>query len=329
MIDIKNLKINIEQKILESDNVVIVPHNGIDFDAIGSALGLSLIAKKLKKTSCIVVNDPVYKIEHGVQLIIDEVKKDFTIVNHDKYLKSKTENDLYILTDVNKSYLISVNEEINNPDKVIIIDHHDEDKNTVLSSNKYIDSSVSSASEVVTELLMNSKVKLNPNIADYLLSGIYLDTNKLTKNVSPRTMQITAKLLESGAEMSRVNELFTEDFNSDRRVHNLVNCANFITISLAIVSADEDTEYTKEELAKVADYLLKYKVDGAFAIGRVGENITSISARSKGRIDVGNVMQQLSGGGNKYSAATKLTDCSIEEVTKRLVKVIQPTCYNK
>ena len=195
MIDIKNLKINIEQKILESDNVVIVPHNGIDFDAIGSALGLSLIAKKLKKTSCIVVNDPVYKIEHGVQLIIDEVKKDFTIVNHDKYLKSKTENDLYILTDVNKSYLISVNEEINNPDKVIIIDHHDEDKNTVLSSNKYIDSSVSSVSEVVTELLMNSKVKLNPNIADYLLSGIYLDTNKLTKNVSPRTMQITAKLL--------------------------------------------------------------------------------------------------------------------------------------
>ena len=328
MIDIKNLKVNLEQKILESDNVVIVPHNGIDFDAMASAIGISLIAKKLKKPSCILVNDPVYKIEHGVQLIIDQVKKDFTIIDRDKYLKTKTDNNLFVLTDVNKSYLVSVKEELKNPEKILIIDHHDEDNNTVKSSNKYIDSSISSASEVVTKLLTCGKIKINPNIADYLLSGIYLDTNKLTKNVSSETMMVTAKLLESGADISRVNDLFTEDFNSDRRVHELVNKANFLTFSIAIVAADEDSEYTREELAKVADYLLKYKIDGAFAIGKIGENITSISARSKGQIDVGRVMQEMSGGGNKHSAATKLTDCTIDEVTKRLVKIIQPSCYN-
>ena len=329
MIDIKNLKINMEQKILESENIVIVPHNNIDFDAMASALGISLIAKKLKKQSYILVNDPAYKIEHGVQLIINEVKKDFNIVDKEKYLKNKTLNDLFILTDVNKSYLVSIKEELTNPEKIIIIDHHNEDENTVLTSQKHIDANVSSTSEVITKLLLSAKIKVNPNIADYLLSGIYLDTNKLTKNVSSDTMKVTAKLIELGANITKVNDLFAEDFNSDRRVHELIDRARFLTYSIAIVSADEDSEYTREELAKVADYLLKYKIDGAFAIGKIGENVTSISARSKGRIDVGQVMQQMSGGGNKQSAATKIQDCTIEEASKKLVKIIQPLCYVK
>ena len=45
---IKDLRVNLESKILSSSNVVIVPHNGIDFDAIGSAIGLASIVKRLK-----------------------------------------------------------------------------------------------------------------------------------------------------------------------------------------------------------------------------------------------------------------------------------------
>lgn len=329
MIDVKNLKVNLEEKILEANNVVIVPHSGIDFDAIGSALGLSLIAQKLKKPSCIVVDDPVYKIDHGVQLIIDSVKKDFTIIDRDKYLKTSSNDDLFILTDVNKSYLVSLKDELKNPEKIIIIDHHDEDNNTINANDKYIDSSISSASEIVAKVLCLSKIKLSPEIADYLLAGIYLDTNKLSKNLSPETLKITAKLVEAGADISRVNDLFAEDFNSDRRVQDLVSKAQFLNFSIAIVTADGDTEYTKEELAKVADYLLKYKTDAAFAIGNIGEDVLSISARSKGVINAGKVMQELSGGGNKHSAATKLNECTSEEAYKKLVKVLLPPCYEE
>ena len=35
-------------------------------------------------------------------------------------------------------------------------------------------------------------------------------------------------------------------------------------------------------------------------------------------------MKELGGGGNRYSAATKLTDTNIEEVGKRLIKLIEP-----
>jgi len=331
---IKNLKINMEQKILETENVIIVPHNGIDFDAIGSAIGLSLIAKKMKKPAFIVVDDPLHQIDSGVQLVMEAVKNDFPIINGEKYfqgrsLQANEPNDLFILTDVNKSYLVSIKDELTNPSNIVIIDHHNPDNSTVVAETSYIDPSVSSASEVVAKLLCLYKIKPSPEVANYLLAGIYLDTNKLTKNTSAETMKIVAKLLENGASMNRVTDLFTEDFVSDRRVQELVSKAKISNYSIATVCADSNTEYTKEELAKVADYLLKYKVDAAFAIGNIGQGVISISARSKEKVDVGAVMHELNGGGNQYSGATKLTDCSIEEAEKNLIKILQPPCYIK
>lgn len=325
MEQIKNLKVNLESKILGSNNnVVIVPHIGIDFDAIGSAIGLSLIVKKLKKVPIIVIDDPIYKIDYGVQLIIDEAKNNFQILNREKYLQHQTPKDLFVLTDVNKEYLVCLKDILNNPDKIFIIDHHNEDEKTVKSNYKYINCNVSSASEVVTKLLGLYKIKPSPEIAKYLLAGIYLDTNKLTKNITSQTMKAVTFLLECGANMSSVTDLFSEDFNSDRRVQELVSKAKIITYSFAVILAEENAEYTKEELAKAADYLLKYRVDAAFAVGNIGDNTISVSARAKEKINVGEIMKELDGGGNQYSAATKLKNTTIDEVNKKLMKVIKP-----
>ena len=129
--------------------------------------------------------------------------------------------------------------------------------------------------------------------------------------------------------MNKVTDLFAEDFISDRRVQELVSKAQISTYSIAIVMAEENIEYTREELAKVADYLLKYKVDAAFAIGNIGEDTVSISGRSKDKVNIGEVMQNLHGGGTQYSGATKLAGCTIEEAARKLTKVIKPPCYMK
>lgn len=328
MSNIKIFKDTLEQKILEANNIVIVPHNSVDFDAIGAATGIALIAKKYKKPYYIVVNDPVYKIDHGVQLIIDESKKDTTIVSREKYLQNASANDLFILVDVNKSYLVSLHDKLK-PENTVVIDHHTQDEESVKTDIKHIDLEVSSASEIVVALLNHLKIKITANVANNLLAGIYLDTNKLSKNVSSCTMKIIAKLLEMGANMNKVTDLFAEDFISDRRVQELVSKAQISTYSVAIVTADDNIEYTREELAKVADYLLKYKVDAAFAIGNIGDDIVSISGRSKDKVNIGEVMENLHGGGNQYSGATKLVNCSIEEAARKLTKIIKPPCYMK
>lgn len=328
MSNIKIFKDTLEQKILEANNIVIVPHNSVDFDAIGAATGIALIAKKHKKPCYIVVNDPAYKIDHGVQIIIDDAKKDMSIVTRERYLQNYTADDLFILVDVNKPYLVSLHDKLNE-ENTVIIDHHLEDEDTVKTNIKHIDTTSSSASEIVANLLCQFKIKPSPDIANNLLAGIYLDTNKLSKNASSVTMKTIARLLEFGANMNKVSDLFAEDFISDRRVQELVSKAKISTYSIAIVTAEDNIEYTREELAKVADYLLKYKVDAAFAIGNIGEDTISISGRSKEKINVGEVMEKLHGGGTQSSGATKLINCSIEDAAKKLNKIIRPPCYIK
>ena len=323
---IKDLKVNLESKVLASQNIVIVPHTRIDMDAFASAIGISLITTKLEKKSSILIDDAAYSIDNSVKKVIEDAKKHFNIINYEKYLNSKTENDLYILTDVNKSNLVRIEKELDsiNKDNIFIIDHHDEGKQTIDTKHKFIDLNSSSASEILVKLLSSFKVKCNPEVANYLLAGIYLDTNKLTKNTTSDTFKLVAKLMENGASNSVIDNWFTEDFESDKRVLELVSKANIYKYSFAIVLAEEDCEYTREELAKVSDYLLKYGVDAAFAIGNIDENLISISARSKEKVNVGEVMKELDGGGNKCSAATKISNETVEQVGKKLIKLIEP-----
>ena len=288
---ISDLKVYVSDTFLKCNKVILIPHNNPDFDAIGSAAGLTLIAKKFKKESKIIIND----------------------------------NDLFVLTDVNKRNLISVNDLLNN--NTLIIDHHNEDENTVKASYKYINTKMSSASEIVTKLISMLKIKIPSSIANYLLAGIYLDTNKLTKNTSSDTFKTVSKLIDSGASINRVSDFFTEDFTSDRRVQNLVNRLDINHYAVGTIIADENEIVEAVELAKAADYSLRYGLDAVFAMGKISDDVISISARSKGMLNVGEVMSQLQGGGNEHSGATKIKDESIEEVGTKLKKLLKNPYY--
>lgn len=323
---INDLKVYMTDRIIKASKVIVIPHNNPDFDAIGSAAGLTLIAKKYKKESKIIVNDNLSMVDSGVKIIVDELNRESNLViDKNKYLKEKNSDDLFILTDVNKKNLISVNDILN--DNTLIIDHHNENENTVNASYKYINTKMSSASEIVTKLITMLKIKIPASIANYLLAGIYLDTNKLTKNTSSDTFKTVSKLIDSGASINRVSDFFTEDFTSDRRVQNLVNKLDINHYTVGTIIADENEIVEAVELAKAADYSLRYGLDAVFAMGKISDDVISISARSKGMLNVGEVMSQLQGGGNEHSGATKIKDESIEEVGTKLKKLLKNPYY--
>lgn len=159
------------------------------------------------------------------------------------------------------------------------------------------------------------------------MAGIHLDTNRLKKNTSSDTFKIIAHLLECGANNDIINKWFIEDFNSYTKVHSLVGKAEMMNFSVAIVKGDDKNIYTKEELAKAADYLLNFGIDASFVIGNIGNNVISVSARSNDKIDVGSIMKDMNGGGHKHSAATKIDDMNETDVYKKLIKIITPPCY--
>ena len=323
---INDLRIYMSERIKNAKKVIIIPHINPDFDAIGASAGITLIAKKFKKESRIIVDDDINTIDEGVRLIINELNcNKEVVIDKAKYNSIKDKNDLFILTDVNKKHLISVSDIINK-NNTIIIDHHEIGDDTVSSCYKFIDPNVSSASEIITRLLTSYKIKIPEDIANYLLAGIHLDTNRLAKNTTSNTFRVVSKLLDSKADMNKVSNFFVEDFYSDRKVQNLVNMLDISHYTVGTIIAKDDI-VEQIELAKAADYSLRYGLDAVFALGRIDEDTISISSRSQGRVNVGAVMREFDGGGHMYSGAAKIKNSTVEEVGIKLKKLLKKPYY--
>ncbi len=332
---IKDFKPILEERIKSADGVYLSPHLNADFDTIASCIGMALIVKKLGKQPFIIMDEDLVTMEPGVKIIVDEIKKlpinkegeTIPIITSGGYKKKQSDNDLLIALDLNKAYLTGCKDYLDSFKDVIVIDHHQGDKNTISTECNYINPDVSSVSELITELLCTYGIKFDKRIADYLLAGIYLDTDKFKRNAKAATMALVTKLMEKGASLDRVNDLFAEDFYSDRKVQNLVSQATFFTYNVATVVTNPLDRLTREELAKVADYLLKFRVDASFAVGHIDDDIISISARSKGTINVGSIMSDFGGGGSNHSAAGKIVGEDIETVGFRLNRALKPSFY--
>ena len=328
MSGIQNLKINLNNKILQSDKVIIVPHIEADFDAIASSTGVSLISDKINKENHILIGDNIEKLDAGVQMMIDEVKAEHSIINLEEYEKMKTKDTLNVLCDVSKPVLSHV--KTFDREKLAIIDHHDKDNGTFDAGLLYIDSSATSASEIMTNLLEANEIVIPKNVANMLVSGILLDTSDMHKNDPDATMDFIEEMKKKyGCTLKEARKYFIINYESDKKVHKLIGRARVYDDTFALTLGGEQEVYAKEELAKAADHILGYPVDSSFAIGNIGEGVISISARSKDILNAGRLMTELSagclysGGGSHCSGATKLTNTTVQEVGKKLKSLLK------
>lgn len=332
---IKELKTRLENKIRNSSNVFIIGHNSPDFDAIGSSIGLFVLAESLGKKAYIIVDDEDSKIEPGVKKIIDENRGRFRICKKDKFLKMADASSLVILTDVNKKNMISIGERIDKVKNVVVIDHHSEDAQSVNTEDKFISQDISSASEVVARVLEEAKVKYDAAVANYLLAGISLDTKRFKQSTTSITHEVAKKLIDNGADIDRVNNLFLEEFESYCRISNLIINGTIIRkysesllapiqVSFTLNRNHPSEIYIKEDYAKAADRMMKFNgVDASFALGLVEPNIVHISARSGKRVNVGKILSELNGGGNAQSAGGRIETDDIFAVEQALMEKIQ------
>lgn len=333
--NVKELKQLLEEKINENEIVIIAPHKGPDCDAIGGALAIDLIVKKMGKVPYILLEDTV-KVEHAVKCILDELPESVNIITPNMLNEVYKENSTLLVTaDTNKKALVPIDDYSRFSD-IILIDHHDIGDDTIDCTDMYIDVAISSVCEIMFKLLEEFKVKYETprveepylyNIANYLLAGINLDTSKFTKRVTSETMKAVSKLMRRGADLNYVNDLFMDDYEKDCLFMDLVRTTTWKLFNIAIAVNNEDPNfiYEKEDLARAADWLMRYKTsDAAFAIGKVDENAVYISGRSKGDVDVGEIMTQLGGGGNAMSGATRIESNDVKAIKLRLDEVIRP-----
>ena len=304
-----------------SDRIYVSGHRGIDLDSFGSMLGIYSICKKYKKEVKLYLEEEIDELSVN-RAITGLHRRDFYLDYIHKYDDINI-NDLLVIVDLNKDMLLPEYEQVINKFKnIIIIDHHIEKEVTIPSKIKYIDTNSSSVCEMLTYIINDLKITIEPYIATIMLGGISIDSNSFSNKTSSKTHLAASLLYDMGADNKLVNYLLKVDISEYKEINNIIENVKIIKNIYAVVYIS-DKIVDKELLSKVSDELLTFnKIEASFTIGNLDNNTIGISSRSLGHIDVGIKMNKLGGGGHKYDAATSIKGKSIEEVYDELLEIL-------
>ncbi len=316
----------------DCNQVYLTTNLSPDYDAIASLGAIGLICKKFKKAPYIIVDQKDFdNLPNDRADMFEKLKEKFVVINKEDFENNKVENSLLIAVDVNKTFMTPMKNNYKDFENIVIIDHHTEDENTIKTKNKLIMKDVSSCSEMLFWLIKKYKVKpSDPIYYTYLLTGIELDTNEGKKNVYPSTDLCRSELKTRGANDLVAASYFSLDFEQDRKVHRLIDETVWKNFRYGIIVGNNE-EYTKEEIAKAADYLLKYTCEAAIVCAKNKDGSYDVSARSnRGNVDLPRLMQLLNGGGGNFNSAScapifidaDTLDKEKEEIYKKLDDII-------
>ncbi len=320
----KKNKEALDRLLKECDRVFIVAHNRPDMDAIGSAIGMSLICKKKKKDSYIVLDDDFDNGEEVASRAIKATKNEF------KYIRAKeldgllTNNSLMIALDVNQEPRMATKNHLSKFKKIYMIDHHKTGDTTIKSNYAYIEEGLSSVCEEITRLTGLYGVKLDRMHANYLLAGIMLDSFTLNFDSDAMFSAVT-KLINKGAKTSEARAMFRESAEHLNLIREISSNAVTVSQRYTITYDIKNRILKTEDLAKVAnDMLSNIDAHAVFAIGYINDDTIAISARSNGIIDVSVVMKLFGGSGRATAAAAQIKGTTIEEVCNKLNHILSP-----
>lgn len=303
------------------DNFILMGHKEPDLDALGSCLGMcEIIENKGKDAYLFLNNSHLENYNSNINAAFERMEKDIKCLdekNYKKYLK----NTLLIVLDVHKKERVEYQNLLDEVD-VVVIDHHIKNKDYIKDAKfMYIDSNLSSMSELVTMYANYNKVDLDNVIASILLGGIEIDTNGYDFKTTANTYDASKILMEMGADSVLKQELLKETKEEYlKRATNLKN-SFMITENVAMCILQGSTNI---ELAQTAEELLKFEdVEASFVLGRLDSNTIGVSAKSLGQFDVLKIITELGGGGHTSNAAAQLKNRTIKEIKSEIKKLLE------
>ena len=317
----------ISDKIRSVDQVFVVGHKNLDMDALGSAVGMQLFASNITENSYAVYDADQMSpdIERAVKFLEKEgVTKLLPLANA---MRLVTKCSLLILVDHSKTALTLSKDFYELFTQTIVIDHHRRDQdfpeNAVIT---YIESGASSASELVTELIQfqnSKKNRLSRMQASVLMAGMMLDTKNFTSRVTSRTFDVASYLRTRGSDSIAIQEIAATDFEEYREVNELILQGRKLGSDVLIAQAKDSTTYDTVVISKAADAMLAMSgIEASFVLAKNTQGFISISARSRSKINVQRIMEELGGGGHFNLAAAQIENMSLSEAGEKLTQLI-------
>lgn len=280
------------------DKIILARHIGPDPDALGSTLGLKeAILATFPSKKVYAVGAPAAR--HRYIGILD------------KFTDDMYENSLLIVLDTpNVSRIDGV--DVSRFECKIKIDHHPFIEK--FADIEYIDDTASSASQLVVELIKNTKLKINKPAAEKLFIGIVGDTNRfLYYYTTDKTFDLVSYMIkETNFEFTKLYEPMYLRSLHDLKFQSYIisnltltdDGFGYIKINQDILDEYETDVATATNISNNLTYIENMYAWAIFAYDKVNNNIRG-SIRSRGPI-INNIAEKYNGGGHIYASGVRV-----------------------
>ena len=314
----------INRAIRKAKIIFLMAHKNLDLDALGSCIGMDQLLKRRRKKVYIIIDDKEH--EAGVEKVLRELDGCIEVIkseNIDEYKSEQENKNLLIILDTNKKELVQNEKVLKQFKNKLVIDHHGLGKTTIKDAIIIDDKKTSSTCEMITNLIEHYEVEIDSYYATILLAGIVLDTNNYTLNTSAETFYTSYYLTSLGASAKKVQYLLKQNIEEYTERQKLLSDIETLNGKIAFTKGSPNTQYRREDLAKVADTLLFFNnIEASFVIGKIGKEVIGVSARSLGSYDILKVLEKLGGGGDSAGGAASFENTTISKVEQELKKII-------
>ncbi len=286
----------IYKKIEEFDTIVIARHIGVDPDALASQLALR---DSIKLTF---PNKKVLAIGTGSA-------KFFHIGRLDKL--EKVNNALLIVVDTpDKRRVDSV--DFSQFSYMIKIDHHPFVEE--FCDLEFIEDSASSASEIIMNLILNTDLQCDKNIAETLYLGLVSDSNRfLFDSCTSHTFGLVSIFLDKyNFELSEVyKKLYMRPMNEVRlegyialNMNVTKNGLGYIQITNEVINQFEVDSASAGNMVNNFNFINEMLVWATLTEDIKNDQIR-VSIRSRGP-EINQLAEKFNGGGHKFASGAKL-----------------------
>lgn len=313
--------------IASSEHVLIMGHKVPDMDALGAAVGVFKAVQLGRREGYIVLAETDSSTDRLVAAMSKHVTFRDRLIRPEEALHLAGPGTLLVLVDTHKPSLTIEPRLVERCDRVVVIDHHRRGEEFVPDPVLvYLEPYASSTSELVAELLQyqSERISLDTLEATALFAGIVVDTKQFSLRAGSRTFEAAAFLRNQGADLAMVQSLLEEDFSHLIKRAEIVKNTEVIYDKVALAMGEPDRVYDQLIIAQAADCLLDMKgIVASFVIGIREDGRVGISARSRGKLNVQVIMEELGGGGHLTHAAAQLAGVTLEEARELLKEALR------
>jgi len=231
--------------ITAKENVLIMGHRNPDADAFGAAVGIYCISKVLGKNAYIVMDNPNSDIQPIVDTFVNGSEEfEDVLITSQQAIDFASTGSVLVVVDVNKPSITECPDLIKYCKTIVVLDHHRAGNEVIENATlSYIEPYASSACEMISEILQYAadNVKIRPEEADCMYSGIMVDSNNFQSKAGVRTFEAAAFLRRCGADVTRVRKMFRADASEYKAKADAVSQAEIYrgSYAISICTADD------------------------------------------------------------------------------------------